>query len=495
MPIPARKSRLDPLAPVVVISGAMLLAGPGLMLAAPPPVDDAAMTSVPGGDATSASPIYFPLSPRLDPAEPNRRYPDDLLRQFMDYHSAGRYELAAEMALRLVAAAPDQAISHYNLACVMARLRRTDEAIAALERAVDLGWQNLLHTTMDPDLIALRQDERYARLLATVRRTAEASRPRAGPLRTDPVELVVRDLETNAEDTMRAANVPGLAVAYVRDGQVAWTGQFGVADQRTRRPLEAEDRFELWSPSHLMALVAAAQQADGGHEQAVQLVNSVVELQELFDDSHLAGGRPRLAGRGDRSPGGASRLVLTAPAIGSGRASSQRADLVFELLCHELELASDEGFRSCCRNQILEPFAMTETGFIGDAACDDVPLVTGHSQFGTPVTPRVQRTVGRGMRTTAGDLGKIMAHLMQTREPVTRMSMAMAAASPYTGLAIRAVRTEFGLMVEMAEDHAGSGCLMRWYPDAGIGITILYNGQRGSEAARRMAHDALGGVG
>ena len=34
---------------------------------------------------------------------------------------------------------------------------------------------------------------------------------------------------------------------------------------------------------------------------------------------------------------------------------------------------------------------------------------------------------------------------------------------------------------------------MRWYPESGLGIVILYNSATGADAAERIAHIALGG--
>jgi hypothetical protein len=53
----------------------------------------------------------------------------------------------------------------YNLACSYALLGMTDKALAALERALQLGYSHLAHLHRDPDLLSIREDPRFARLL------------------------------------------------------------------------------------------------------------------------------------------------------------------------------------------------------------------------------------------------------------------------------------------------------------------------------------------
>jgi tetratricopeptide (TPR) repeat protein len=77
----------------------------------------------------------------------------------------GRLEegLRADQALlRLV---PDDPTVHYNLACSLALLERPDQALDALERAIDLGYDDPEHLLADEDLAGLRAERRFRELL------------------------------------------------------------------------------------------------------------------------------------------------------------------------------------------------------------------------------------------------------------------------------------------------------------------------------------------
>jgi Flp pilus assembly protein TadD len=101
----------------------------------------------------------------------SRGRPDDLeaLRVLAYlYSSQGRHEDALREDLRLVAAAPERADLHYDLACSQALLGRKDDAFASLERAVALGFGDPALLDEDDDLASLRADPRWAPLRARV---------------------------------------------------------------------------------------------------------------------------------------------------------------------------------------------------------------------------------------------------------------------------------------------------------------------------------------
>jgi Flp pilus assembly protein TadD len=84
------------------------------------------------------------------------------------YTRAGLFEKGLEVDRRLVELAPENPVSHYNLACSYALLGRLDLAFASLDLAVARGYRDLAHLDRDPDLDPLRSDPRFALLRAKV---------------------------------------------------------------------------------------------------------------------------------------------------------------------------------------------------------------------------------------------------------------------------------------------------------------------------------------
>lgn len=71
-----------------------------------------------------------------------------------------------EVALQIYEDSPN---AWYNLACAQARSRRKKDALDSLERAIDLGFDNVDHIESDPDLNSLRGQKRYLELVEDLR--------------------------------------------------------------------------------------------------------------------------------------------------------------------------------------------------------------------------------------------------------------------------------------------------------------------------------------
>lgn len=91
------------------------------------------------------------------------------------------YEKAVEACRRLIALAPGEPGPHYNLACALARLGKTPDALAALEMAVLKGFGDPDHMRQDEDLATLRAEPRFARCMHKAEETAKAAAPTYEP--------------------------------------------------------------------------------------------------------------------------------------------------------------------------------------------------------------------------------------------------------------------------------------------------------------------------
>jgi predicted Zn-dependent protease len=84
------------------------------------------------------------------------------------YTKAGRVADGLEMDRRLVQLQPDNATAHYNLACSLALSDRKPDALRALARAIELGYDDRKWMLKDPDLAAFKGDPEFTRLLAKI---------------------------------------------------------------------------------------------------------------------------------------------------------------------------------------------------------------------------------------------------------------------------------------------------------------------------------------
>ena len=72
---------------------------------------------------------------------------------------------AVELDAKVVELLPDDCLARYNLACSLARAGRPDEAIDSLSKAILLGYDDLAHVDVDPDLDSLRDLPEFRALL------------------------------------------------------------------------------------------------------------------------------------------------------------------------------------------------------------------------------------------------------------------------------------------------------------------------------------------
>ncbi|MCB9844970.1 MAG: hypothetical protein H6811_03140 [Phycisphaeraceae bacterium] len=88
---------------------------------------------------------------------PDLWYRLGLARQGLDEaeDASQAFQIAADLQRELCARAPE-ARNMYNLACYSALAGRTDDAVYALNRAIDLGWSNANHAHRDSDLDSIR---------------------------------------------------------------------------------------------------------------------------------------------------------------------------------------------------------------------------------------------------------------------------------------------------------------------------------------------------
>jgi tetratricopeptide (TPR) repeat protein len=77
----------------------------------------------------------------------------------------GRYTDGLQIDRRLVQLRPQDALAHYNLACSYALLKRPDQALKTLRKAVELGYRDFRYMRDDHDLDSIRHDPRFRQLM------------------------------------------------------------------------------------------------------------------------------------------------------------------------------------------------------------------------------------------------------------------------------------------------------------------------------------------
>jgi len=484
----------------------------------------------------------------IDPRRPElgntSLIPELVAREFGDYMTGEAWEKAEETARILVAIAKDRPASHYNLACALARRGKSDEAFASLERAIELGWRQYEHFAhLDPDLDSLRNDPRFAALVARLEAAIKADLIPATPLRSDPWQAVVADLEQKTPELLARSHVPGATVALIRDGRTVWSGEFGVADERTDEALECGTLFRLEGPARLLAAVLALQLEEQGIwdlddpltrwlpeiplaanddakrvtiRSALNFTGGLVHRTPLMvSESIDAEIAQSLSVRGDRI--GSMYTYTPQSFLAVGRAVERAIEPTSATNAAESpDFEQFDGYYGqLVQSRILRPLRMTAT-LMRRPNGKRFNLAVGHTEYGTPyrtdfATPR--KPVDP-IYSTAGDIAILVESLLGTSDNDHRLLDAESIEAITTpglplapldtsgegehprgfGLGTMVIDTPHGRCVEIVDLGDGCGSLVRWYPAERCGIVILFNSDTGIDAARRIAHLALGGI-
>ncbi len=84
------------------------------------------------------------------------------------YTRKGLFEKGLTVDEQLAQLKPLDPIVLYNLACSYSLVNKLDKALKVIKRAVDCGYDDLDHLSKDPDLMNLRQDNRFKKYLLKI---------------------------------------------------------------------------------------------------------------------------------------------------------------------------------------------------------------------------------------------------------------------------------------------------------------------------------------
>ena len=162
----------------------------------------AALAAAPRARA-AVEPVPEPAREK-DPAARERALQELALldRQLAACLEYAQYDKALGILNRQIAIAPSWPDPHYNRACMLARLKQNDAALAALRKAIDLGWGNLRLMLRDPDIEPLRGEAAFADLVAAVRKNRDKTPVEAGE-EIAGVRTVERELDTGLRYRVR----------------------------------------------------------------------------------------------------------------------------------------------------------------------------------------------------------------------------------------------------------------------------------------------------
>jgi CubicO group peptidase (beta-lactamase class C family) len=219
-------------------------------------------------------------------------------------------------------------------------------------------------------------------LLACSGQTAASPTQQELPLRVaEPVDAIVADLESFIPSYLREENVPGLSIALIQDGRVAWTEGFGVANTITGRPVTPDMAFAVASNSKVVTAYIALRLVDQGLLSLDEPLNAYLRepwlpASEYRDAITLRHVLSHTSGLG-HSP--TSRESLFAP----GRGYSYSA-VGFQYLQAVIEEVTGQSLEDVARETVFDPLGMSSSSFVLGAG-REARAANGHVHALVPV--------------------------------------------------------------------------------------------------------------
>ncbi|MBB1059543.1 serine hydrolase domain-containing protein [Marilutibacter spongiae] len=305
----------------------------------------------------------------------------------------------------------------------------------------------------------------------------------AGPERTR--------LDAALGEWMARTRVPGVAIARVRDGHLAWTSTWGERD--AGEPLDADTIFNVASLTKpVFAMMALHRAADGGPGLDESLAADWVDPDVAGDPRHLAL-TPRIAlshqtglpnWRGDAP-------LAFAFAPGERHEYSGEG---YEYLRRAIEHRAGESMPALMRAHVLAPAGMSSTSFGWNARIEG-HLAIGFGADGTPYDMAYLRKRGpnaaANMFTTIGDYGRFTARVARGAGLPAPMFAQMqrpqalhAGAAEHFGLGWRVSEVEGATVLSHDGREPGVRTQVYVAPASGDGLVILTNGDNGELLTR-----------
>ncbi|HVU22874.1 MAG TPA: serine hydrolase [Opitutus sp.] len=340
-----------------------------------------------------------------------------------------------------------------------------------------------------------------------------------------PARIAGRPAETwTLADRMAHHHVPGVSVAVIDRGVIAWSRGYGVARSGDPAPATPDTRFQAASLSKMVTAAAALSLVDSGRLALDADVDPLLKTWKIPDApvanhepvtlrrllSHTAGFNVHgFAGYAAGTP------VPTLPQVLDGLppANSEPIRLVAEPgsvwrysgggYCVVQQLLADvsgEPFAALLREHVLTPARMDASTFAQPLPADlAAHAAAGHDVDGRPIPGDAHvypELAAAGLWTTPSDLARFILALQHSRTASaspTLLSPASAAAmitpplagSDY-GLGIGVVGAGENLQLTHSGANAGFRTLLVYYPQLGRGAVIMTNSDNGAPLATEL---------
>ncbi len=360
-------------------------------------------------------------------------------------------------------------------------------------------------------------------MLASVFSNTLIAQAPAVPLQTKTKQAqLIAQLEKNLPLLMKEADVPGLSIAIVREGKLAWQRGFGVMNAKTNEPVTDATVFEAASLSKPVFAYAVMKLVDAGKFDLDKPLNQyLLGNYDVADDARLSEiTARRVLSHTTGFPNWRNKELKIYLKPGTRFSYSGEG---FVYLAKVIEHVTGEKFNDFMQRMVFTPLGMTSSSYVWRVSYDTLKTVS-HNARGEVVrqnklSPNTANAAA-SLHTTAQDYGRFVAALLNGTglKPATRKLMLTPQTQVIAGGAnsltnprpqpVAEVAWGLGIGLQTTPEEAGKNGLSFWHwGDNGdakayfvafdqpkLGVVFFANSANGLAIAREIVTTAVGGA-
>jgi len=342
------------------------------------------------------------------------------------------------------------------------------------------------------------------------------TKPAATPLHNKAklADITAR-LEQDVPRLMKEADVPGLSIALLRDGELAWHHGFGVMNSRTKEPVTDITVFEAASLSKPVCAYAVLKLADAGKLDLDKPLNQYLPGDyDVGPDARLGQiTARRVLNHTTGFPNWRAEPVLKIFFTPGEKFSYSGEGFVY--LSKAIEQITGEKFNDFMKRTVFDPLGMTNSSYVWQSSYD-TQKIGRHNMVGepTPQNKPDKANAAASLHTTAQDYARFIAAILKgtglKKETVRQMltpqiqvdeAGANMTARPannlsptvWWGLGVGLQKTPEGISFWHWGDNGDTKAFFVAFQEQKIGMVVFTNSANGLSFMPELVDEAIGG--
>jgi CubicO group peptidase (beta-lactamase class C family) len=245
--------------------------------------------------------------------------------------------------------------------------------------------------------------------------SVQAGQPKA-PLQALTMKDTIARLEREVPRLLADGDVPGLSIALIRDGELAWVHGFGVRNATTKEPVTNDTVFDAASLSKPVFAYAVLKLADAGKlDLDIPLTKYLPGTYDVGDDARLRSITARhvlthTTGFPNWRPRQGDTRLKIHFAPGSQFSYSGEG---FVYLAKVVEHLTGEKLEAFMKRTVFDPLGMTSSSYVWQDRYAALKAFD-HDAFGTPTEQNkaTEANSAASLSTTARDYGRFVVAVL-----------------------------------------------------------------------------------